>query len=109
MEGSNYDKVFTVIIDGTTSVGKSALINRYVQNNSSNLFNSTKEVEFLTKIINLHGNLIKLQLWDSSGHLNNLDIVQKYQKNAHILIFIFDITNTYSFEFVTNKIMNIYQ
>jgi GTPase SAR1 family protein len=39
MEASHYDKVFKIIIDGTTSVGKSALINRYLKNNSSNSLN----------------------------------------------------------------------
>nr|GEZ35380.1 dual-specificity RNA methyltransferase RlmN [Tanacetum cinerariifolium] len=57
---------------GDSCVGKSNLLSRFCHNKFTLEFNSTIGVEFITKTINIDdGKVIKVQIWDASGHTKN--------------------------------------
>ena len=64
---SNNDLGFKVIIAGSTGVGKSSLLIRFVDNIWSDHLLSTIGVDFKFKSMTVNGNKVKLQIWDTAG------------------------------------------
>ena len=61
----DYDYIFKYILIGNASVGKSTILNRFVNESFSAESNPTMGVEFATKKISVGGNIIKIQIWDT--------------------------------------------
>jgi len=61
----DYDYIFKYILIGDTSVGKSTILNRFVNDSFASESNPTMGVEFATKKIVVGGNTIKVQIWDT--------------------------------------------
>lgn len=62
------EKLFKVIIIGDPTVGKTAFVQRYVQNAYTREYKGTVGVDFALKIIKVsETETIKLQLWDIAG------------------------------------------
>lgn len=62
-----FDYLFKIIIIGDTGVGKSCLLNRYLENKFNALTKHTVGVEFGMRYINVNQKRIKLQIWDTAG------------------------------------------
>ena len=62
-----FDYQFKIIIIGDTGVGKSCLLNRYLQNKFNPSTKHTVGVEFGMRYIDVNSKRIKLQLWDTAG------------------------------------------
>jgi Ras-related protein Rab-2A len=99
--------VFKVIILGETSVGKSSICNRYVENKFEKNYDMTIGVEFASKILNIKGHSIKLQLWDTAGQEQFKSIVKSYYRNTAGALLCFDLTNRKSFEALSSWISEI--
>ena len=67
---------------------------------------ATIGVEFKDKIINLNGRDIKLQIWDTSGQERFRSITQNFYRNADGIIFVFDVTNSESFNHIKDWLMD---
>ena len=61
----DYDYIFKYILIGDASVGKSTLLNRFVNDSYSAESNPTMGVEFATKKVTVGGSTIKVQIWDT--------------------------------------------
>ena len=101
----DFDYLFKILLVGDTWTGKTCLFYRYLgdpKNYLEHLDNPSKcapptiGVEFGAKNINIEGKVIRLQIWDTSG----IDkfIVREYYKLTDGILFIYDISNIYSFE-----------
>ena len=60
-----YDYLYKILLIGDSGVGKSSILNRFVDNTYLENNMSTIGVDFKIKTIELDGKTIKLQLWDS--------------------------------------------
>ena len=66
MSGSHFKYVFKYIIIGNPSVGKSCILNQFLNNTFSEEYEITVGVEFGAKTIEIeNGEKIKLQIWDT--------------------------------------------
>ena len=60
-----YDYVFKYILVGDASVGKSTLLQMYINRMFRDSSNPTMGVEFATKKLKVANKTIKLQIWDT--------------------------------------------
>ena len=78
-------------------VGKTCIIERYVENRFPQETYATTGLTQNTKAILLdNGKIVRLEIWDAG--FGNLAIFRNFYKSADGIILIYDITNRYSFE-----------
>ncbi len=56
-----------VIILGDSGVGKTSLMNQYVNKKFSNQYKATIGADFLTKEVMVDDRLVTMQIWDTAG------------------------------------------
>jgi small GTP-binding protein len=86
---------FLVLGDG--GVGKTTLLNRYVNGKFLNAATMTIGVEFLSKQIQMGTISCQLILWDISGQDRFRFMIDKYMRGASGALILFDTTNMKSF------------
>ena len=107
-----------LILLGDSNVGKTTLLNSYIENSSSEDVSPTIGLENRVKTINIHGLKTKLQIWDTAGQEKYNSLTQQYFRNVDGILLIFDLTNEDSFNHIkkwddlskryeTQKIMKI--
>ena len=82
---------------GNSSVGKSSLIRRFVDNKFDDNYMSTIGVDYFEKKVIIKNTEIKLIIQDTSGEERFRSISKNYYKNVDGIIFVFDVTNQSSF------------
>ncbi len=84
---------FKLIIAGDGGVGKTTLVNRYVNGTFIADTRLTVGVQFMIKRLELHGDVIALQIWDFGGQDRFRFILPAYCRGAHGAIFMYDTTS----------------
>jgi small GTP-binding protein len=92
-----YQYIFKVILIGEANVGKTSLINRYINRVFNDNYICTIGVDFMMKTINYKENKIKLQIWDTAGMEKYKQITVSYYRGAQAAIICFDLTSKASF------------
>ena len=64
-ESLDYHYTFKYIVVGDSSVGKTSILANYHHKKINDESNPTMGVEYSSKKIEVHGNSIKLQIWDT--------------------------------------------
>ena len=67
-----------VIILGDSGVGKTSLMNQYVNQKFSNQYKATIGADFLTKEVMIDDRLVTMQIWDTAGQVCCLHLVCMY-------------------------------
>ena len=92
----NYDKTCQILLIGDSSVGKTSLIQRYVNGIFKYEYLATWGPDSKHEIINNMNVLVKL--WDTAGQERFKSLTPNFFKNAEGVMLTYDITNTESFE-----------
>ncbi len=88
-----------LILVGEAQVGKTAIINQYVQNIFEEEYIATIGQEKQTKEISLkNGTKFKLEIWDTIGQDTYSAANKIFMRNAKIALLVYDITNKESFD-----------
>ncbi len=87
-----------LILLGDIGVGKSSIIQRYDENIFHEEKESTYNSYFIEKDINIKGQKITLELWDTAGQEQYRSMTKIFVKNSKIIILVYDITSLKSFE-----------
>ena len=82
---------------GNSSVGKTSLIRRFIENKFEDNYMSTVGVDYFDKIITINNKEIKLAIQDTSGEERFRSLARSYYKNVDGVMFVFDVTNSESF------------
>jgi small GTP-binding protein len=94
MSNKSLPKISMVVI-GDTGVGKSCLLLQFVDKRFSSVHDLTIGVDFGARIVDLGGERVKLQIWDTAGQESFRSIVIKsvihiylynYIINSYIII-----------------------
>ena len=96
--------LFKYIIIGDSFVGKSKILLKYTNNEYNENFVITIGAEFGAKTINIDGQEIRIQIWDTAGMENFKSITRSYYKNSICALIVYDISNKDSFKNVLNWI-----
>lgn len=95
--GNIHDYNSKILLIGDSSVGKTSIMMRFVNDKFSSSFITTIGIDFVTKIIDVSGNKIRLQIWDTAGQERFRSITTSYFKGADIVIIIYDVCDESSF------------
>ncbi|OQS04073.1 Rab7 family GTPase [Thraustotheca clavata] len=87
-----------VIILGDSGVGKTSLMNQYVNQKFSNQYKATIGADFLTKEITIDEKLVTMQIWDTAGQERFQSLGVAFYRGADACVLVYDITNPISFE-----------
>lgn len=63
----NCDFFLKTVLIGNTGVGKTSLMNRIIDNTFEENYIATVAVDFKTRIYEIEGRKIKLDIWDTAG------------------------------------------
>ena len=89
-----------LILVGDSNVGKTTLLNSYIENYFSEDITPTVGLEKRVKTIDINGLKTKLQIWDTAGQEKFNSLTQQYFRNADGILMIFDLTNTDTFSHI---------
>mmetsp|Transcript_4641 Transcript_4641/g.4825 ORF Transcript_4641/g.4825 Transcript_4641/m.4825 type:complete len:296 (+) Transcript_4641:16-903(+) len=106
-DSRNYQILFKVILIGDSGIGKTSMINRYINNLFTEKYLCTIGVDFMMKTIMFEDTTVKLQVWDTAGMERYRQITTSYYRGANAAIIAFDLTNRKTFESLKHWI-NLY-
>ena len=102
-----YDYLFKLLLIGNSSVGKSSLLFRFVENVWDDSFVPTIGVDFKLKTMEVNGKKVKLQIWDTAGQERFKNITASYYRGGNGVLVVYDITDRDSFENLNSWLIEI--
>lgn len=102
-----YDHLYKLVIIGDVAVGKSSIIQRFINDNFTEDTKSTLGVDFKIKTIKLEdGKVVKIQIWDTGGQERYKAITSNYFRGAHGVLVVFDLTKYSTFEHIDSWVQH---
>lgn len=92
-----YDYLFKFIVIGDAATGKSCLLHRFIENQFKSDSTHTIGVEFGSKVVEVGGKNVKLQIWDTAGQERFRSVTRSYYRGAAGALLVYDITNRESY------------
>jgi len=87
-----------VIILGDSGVGKTSLMNQYVNKKFSASYKATIGADFLTKEVLVDDRLVTMQLWDTAGQERFQSLGVAFYRGADCCVLVYDVNNAKSFD-----------
>lgn len=87
-----------VIILGDSGVGKTSLMQQYVNKKFSTQYKATIGADFLTKELVLDERKVVMQIWDTAGQERFQSLGVAFYRGADCCALMFDVTNQKSFD-----------
>ncbi|TYG53404.1 hypothetical protein ES288_D09G107200v1 [Gossypium darwinii] len=91
-----------VIILGDSGVGKTSLMNQYVNRKFNNQYKATIGADFLTKEIQFEDRLFTLQIWDTAGLERFQSLGVAFYRGADCCVLVYDVNVAKSFDDLNN-------
>ncbi|KAK7473802.1 hypothetical protein BaRGS_00034970, partial [Batillaria attramentaria] len=96
--GSRREIVVKLLLIGDAMVGKTSLVQRYVNNVFLHHYKETIGVDFTLKVLHWSDDLtIKIQLWDIAGMERCSAVTRAYYRNANGCLLMFDLADLATF------------
>ena len=93
-----YNMLFKIVLIGESSVGKTNILSKYLNNEFNPNSKATVGVEFGTINQTIDNNIVKIQIWDTAGQERYRSITSAYYKGAKGSLIVYDITRRSSFD-----------
>jgi small GTP-binding protein len=90
--------VIKILTLGDSGVGKTSIIQKFVNDKFNQNMLSTIGVDFQSKEIIINNTKIKLKIWDTTGQERFKTLTSQYYNGADGALLIFDVTSKLSFE-----------
>ncbi len=88
---------YKLIVIGDENVGKTAILNRFKNNQFSAIYEPTVGLDFQSIPIIIDDQSVTLLLYDTAGQEKFRSLIPLYTNEANIILLIYDISNTESF------------
>jgi small GTP-binding protein len=106
-KADDFDHTIKLLVLGDSAVGKSSLLMRFCESKFDSNFVITIGVDFKSKIVQRHGQRIRLQIWDTAGQERFRTITPAYYKAGQGVLLVYDITDEKTFENVKYWLQNL--
>ena len=103
----NYSYTFNYIIIGDMGVGKSCLLHQFTENSFLADCPHTIGVEFGTRIIEVSGQKIKLQVWDTAGQERFRVVIRSYFRRAAGALLVYDLTKRSTYDHLSSWLTDV--
>ncbi|KAI1714757.1 ras family domain-containing protein [Ditylenchus destructor] len=99
-EEDDVERALKIVILGDSNTGKTGLAQRFAQHTFPQKYTQTVGVDFYSRRIQLPNNIsVLLQIWDVGGHnISSPKMLNTYIFGAHAVLLVYDVTNTQTFE-----------
>lgn len=87
-----------VIILGDSGVGKTSLMNRYVNKKFSTQYKATIGADFVTKDVVVDDKLVTMQIWDTAGQERFQSLGVAFYRGADCCVLVYDVTAPTTFK-----------
>ncbi|KAI8898747.1 ras family-domain-containing protein [Globomyces pollinis-pini] len=87
-----------VIILGDSGVGKTSLMNQYVNKKFSGQYKATIGADFLTKEVMVDDRLVTMQIWDTAGQERFQSLGVAFYRGADCCALVYDVNHAKSFD-----------
>nr|BAN20884.1 ras-related protein Rab-7 [Riptortus pedestris] len=87
-----------VIILGDSGVGKTSLMNQYVNKKFSNQYKATIGADFLTKEVLVDDRVVTMQIWDTAGQERFQSLGVAFYRGADCCVLVFDVSAPNTFK-----------
>ena len=89
-----------MIVVGDSQCGKSSLLQQFVHRRFEPSREMTVGVDVAFQTTALRNRSVRMQLWDLAGQSTFHNIIRVYYRGAHVILFVYDVTDERSFEHV---------
>jgi len=103
------DAVYKLLMLGDSGVGKTCLLLRFCDDVYHGTFTATIGIDLKSKLLDMDGKRVKLQIWDTAGQERFRTITHAYYRGAMGIVLCYDTTSKESFENIRNWIKTIEQ
>ena len=90
--------ILKLLTIGDQFVGKSSIINRYIDDKFKEDIKPTLAIDYKTKMIQKGENLIKISIYDTAGEEKYRHLIKNYYNGSNGILLVFDITKRNSFD-----------
>ena len=90
--------ILKLLTIGDQFVGKSSIINRYIDDKFNENITPTLAIDYKTKMIQKGENLIKISIYDTAGEEKYRHLIKNYYNGSNGILLVFDITDKNSFD-----------
>ncbi|XP_054714653.1 ras-related protein Rab-4B [Uloborus diversus] len=101
-----YDFLFKFLVIGSAGTGKSCLLHQFIESKFKADSNHTIGVEFGSKVVNIGGKSVKLQIWDTAGQERFRSVTRSYYRGAAGALLVYDITSRESYNSLSNWLVD---
>jgi small GTP-binding protein len=103
----SYDYLLKLIVVGDPCVGKTALVDSWMDRPFICSYSPTIGVDFSCRCIKIQDSIIKTHIWDTAGQVNFSSIISMYYKDCAGAFVVFDLGRESSFKSVSYWIHQI--
>lgn len=100
---SKQQRQLKLIIIGDAGIGKTSLLDKYVNNRFKNEYQATIGSDFLARKIHIDGKSIDLQIWDTAGQEQFQSLGNIFYRGANAVMLAYDVTKADSFRNIEHK------
>ncbi|TFF96213.1 MAG: GTP-binding protein [Promethearchaeota archaeon] len=95
--------VFKIVVLGNSAVGKTSLINQYVESTFQEDYKPTLGANIIRKDVDIGGDKIRLIMWDLAGQKKYQSIRSMYFQGCVGALLVYDVTRPKTFEAIKDK------
>ena len=92
---------FKMVIVGEANVGKSNLLERLWNHCFAPSKRATDHYDFAEVWVETEGVLVRFEVWDTAGQERYRGVTDKFYRNAHLCVLVYDVTRRKTFEHVS--------